>query len=289
MSRRRWRHCGSDPHLSAPALDLGRDLARPAHVNGWNREVEVLVPELQAGRAKGGVGWPDGGQAVEADLDAISPVAPADRGPDRDIGDVAPAEAQRLCLECVRTDHEAWAHCSVRGPSTPHDLDCRIGDDDHEHQAKPAGDQDEAGGDRSQRQGDAKHCEREPAVAQTPLEGLEDEIGGGLHARMLRGVGHNQAPMTDDPDRNFRAAVALSRLVDPMPTLRALARNTSLDVDDVVHHALVRYASDGAEALLSIEPWSLRELIAARHAGDWEKVGSIIDWLEAGLRSDHWR
>jgi hypothetical protein len=95
--------------------------------------------------------------------------------------------------------------------------------------------------------------------------------------------------MTDDPDRNFREAVALSRLVDPMPALQALARNTRLDVDDVVHHALVRYASDGAEALLSIVPWSLRELIAARRAGDWEKVGSIIDWLEAGLSSDHWR
>ena len=95
--------------------------------------------------------------------------------------------------------------------------------------------------------------------------------------------------MAEDPDRNFRDAVSLSRLVDPMPTLEALAGHTGLSVEDVVHHALVRYASDGAEALLSFEPRSLRELIAARRAGDWERVGSIIDWLEAGLDSPHWR
>ena len=95
--------------------------------------------------------------------------------------------------------------------------------------------------------------------------------------------------MSEDPDRNFQEAVALSRLVDPMPTLEALARNTRLEVADVVHHALVRYAADGAEALLSLEPRSLRELIAARRAGDWTKVAAIIDWLEAGLDSEHWR
>jgi len=92
-----------------------------------------------------------------------------------------------------------------------------------------------------------------------------------------------------DGDQNFRDAVALSRLADPMPTLEALARNTGAALDDVVHHALVRYASDGAEALLALEPRSLRELIAARRAGDWDKVAAIVDWLEAGLESDRWR
>ena len=90
-------------------------------------------------------------------------------------------------------------------------------------------------------------------------------------------------------DQNFRDAVALSRLADPMPTLEALARNTGTQLGDVVHHALVRYASDGAEALLALEPRSLRELIAARRAEDWTKVAAIIDWLEAGLESEHWR
>jgi diphthine-ammonia ligase len=88
---------------------------------------------------------------------------------------------------------------------------------------------------------------------------------------------------TPDVNQNFRHDVALSRLVDPEPTLRNLSRNTGTSYEDVVHHALVRYASSGAEVLLAVEPWALRQLIEARRAGDWEKVGSLIDWLEAGL------
>ena len=70
--------------------------------------------------------------------------------------------------------------------------------------------------------------------------------------------------------------------------LENLARNTGLAYDDIVHHALVRYASSGAEALLAWEPHALRELIAARKAEDWAKVGAIIDWLEAGPDSSEW-
>lgn len=87
----------------------------------------------------------------------------------------------------------------------------------------------------------------------------------------------------DDGNQNFRDDVALSLRVDPRPTLENLARGTGLAYEDVVHHALVRYASSGAEALLAIEPWALRQLIDARRAGDWAKAGAIIDWLEAGL------
>ena len=86
-----------------------------------------------------------------------------------------------------------------------------------------------------------------------------------------------------DTNQTFRDSAALSRLVDPRPTLENLARNTGLTYEDVVHHALVRYASSGAEALLAWEPHALRELIAARKVEDWKKVAGIIDWLEAGL------
>ncbi len=91
-----------------------------------------------------------------------------------------------------------------------------------------------------------------------------------------------------DSNQNFRDSVALSLLADPRPTLVNLARNTGVSYEDVVHHALVRYASSGAEALLAWDPHALRELIAARKAEDWRKVGSIIDWLEAGLESTEW-
>lgn len=92
-----------------------------------------------------------------------------------------------------------------------------------------------------------------------------------------------------DSNQNFRDAVALSRLVDPRPTLENVARNTGLTYEEVAHHALVRYASSGAEALLAVEPQALRELIAARKAEDWAKVAAMIDWLEAGLDSPNWR
>jgi hypothetical protein len=83
--------------------------------------------------------------------------------------------------------------------------------------------------------------------------------------------------------REFKRTVDSSRLVDPMPTFRALSANTGIPVDELVHHALVRWASAGAEALMAIEPQAVRELIDARHREDWAKVGGIVDWLEAGL------
>ena len=94
---------------------------------------------------------------------------------------------------------------------------------------------------------------------------------------------------SSDPNSGFRESVALSRLVDPRPTLENLARSTGLTYEEVAHHALARYASSGAEALLALEPQALRQLIEARKAEDWAKVGAIIDWLEAGLDSQAWR
>ena len=88
---------------------------------------------------------------------------------------------------------------------------------------------------------------------------------------------------TLDGDANFRSAVRDSGRVDPLPTLTALAASTGLGVEEVVHHALVRYVSAGSEALLSLEPQALRDLIEARRREDWRAVAGIIDWLEAGL------
>lgn len=87
----------------------------------------------------------------------------------------------------------------------------------------------------------------------------------------------------DDADKNFRDDVARALRINPRPTLENLASSTGLTYDEVAHYALVRYASSGAEALLAIESIALRQLIEARKAGDWARVGAIIDWLEAGL------
>jgi hypothetical protein len=64
--------------------------------------------------------------------------------------------------------------------------------------------------------------------------------------------------------REFARQTEVSRSVDAMPTFRALSRETGVSVDALVHHALVRWASAGAEALMALEPQVLRELIAAR-------------------------
>lgn len=82
--------------------------------------------------------------------------------------------------------------------------------------------------------------------------------------------------------REFARQVEASALADPMPTFRALSRSTGVPVEALVHHALVRWASAGAEALMSIEPQVLTDLIAAREREDWAKVAGIIDWLAAG-------
>ena len=83
--------------------------------------------------------------------------------------------------------------------------------------------------------------------------------------------------------REFARQVELSRAVDPLPAFRGLSEATGVAVEDLVHHALVRWASAGAEALLAIEPPVVRELIEARRREDWETVAGILDWLEAGL------
>ena len=82
--------------------------------------------------------------------------------------------------------------------------------------------------------------------------------------------------------REFARRAEDARLVDPMPAFEALSSATGVPVADITHLALVRWASAGAEALLSVEPQVLDELIDARHREDWPAVAGIIDWLKAG-------
>jgi hypothetical protein len=67
-----------------------------------------------------------------------------------------------------------------------------------------------------------------------------------------------------------------------MATFAALAETTGIPVDDLVHYALVRWASAGSEALMAAEPQALLDLKAARDAEDWDRVAGIVDWLAAG-------
>ncbi|MSO43970.1 MAG: hypothetical protein EXQ74_01460 [Thermoleophilia bacterium] len=91
---------------------------------------------------------------------------------------------------------------------------------------------------------------------------------------------------TFDPDGRFRAALAASSLLDPMPGLTALATSLGVDVDGVVHHALVRWSSAGSEALLAGAPEMLLALRDAAATGDLERVRGITDALLASWAPD---
>ena len=88
-------------------------------------------------------------------------------------------------------------------------------------------------------------------------------------------------PETFDPAGRFRAEVRESGLIDPMPGLGALAASLDVPVADVVHHALVRWSSAGAEALLAAPPQMLVALRDAADAGDLGQVRGIINALLA--------
>lgn len=92
-------------------------------------------------------------------------------------------------------------------------------------------------------------------------------------------------PDSFDPGGAFRAEVRDSQLLDPMPGLSALAKSLGVPVEQVVHHALVRWSAAGSEALLASPPDLLVALRDAADAGDAARVRDIVDALLAGWDS----
>jgi hypothetical protein len=82
--------------------------------------------------------------------------------------------------------------------------------------------------------------------------------------------------------REFARRTAAARVVDPLPTFEKLSAETGVPVDELVHYALVRWASAGSEALMAIAPQVFDDLVAARQREDWAAVAGIVDWLDAG-------
>jgi hypothetical protein len=76
--------------------------------------------------------------------------------------------------------------------------------------------------------------------------------------------------------------VQASQLQDPMPTFTVISEATGVPVEDLVHHALVRWTSAGSEMLMSVDPLTLHDLVTARRREDWRAVAGIIDWLASG-------
>jgi len=104
-----------------------------------------------------------------------------------------------------------------------------------------------------------------------------------LHVPGRHGTVPAVDPETFDPGGRFRERIAASLAQDPMPTLEALAANLGVDVDDVVHYALHRWAAAGSEALLSGPPELLDDLRRAAADGDLERVRGIVSALLAAF------
>jgi hypothetical protein len=89
--------------------------------------------------------------------------------------------------------------------------------------------------------------------------------------------------MTVPPEHaEFARRVADAGVQDWRATFESLAAATGVGVDDLVHFALVRWASAGAEALLAVDPQVLDDLLAARAREDWPAVAGLLDWLASG-------
>jgi len=98
----------------------------------------------------------------------------------------------------------------------------------------------------------------------------------------------------DDPDANFKADVALYTLLDPLTTLEALSTSTGIPVGALVRYVLARWASAGAESLLSAGPSIIERMWVtfsdaeasgttdARLAA-YEVVRQMVAWLRAPL------
>ena len=89
-----------------------------------------------------------------------------------------------------------------------------------------------------------------------------------------------QGPWSDDdPDANFKADVALYSHVDPLTTIRALARALDVPVGALCHYVLAKWATQGSGGLLELGPTMTRRL--GQICDDAELAGTDAARLEA--------
>lgn len=97
----------------------------------------------------------------------------------------------------------------------------------------------------------------------------------------------------DDPHANFKADVAAYTAADPLPTLENLSKATGVPVPCLVRYVLVKYATSGADALLTMSPIVVQQM--AEHVAKAEAAATdqarlaaydalrqMIGWLQLG-------
>ncbi len=94
----------------------------------------------------------------------------------------------------------------------------------------------------------------------------------------------------DDIHANFKSEVSLYTTHDPLPTLRNLGADTDIPLGALVRYVLVKYATSGSDALLTMTPIVFRQMqdhVAAAEAADtdaarleaYAKLKQMIAWL----------
>lgn len=97
----------------------------------------------------------------------------------------------------------------------------------------------------------------------------------------------------DDPHANFKEEVSLYSVVDPLPTLENLSKDTGIPVSSLIRYILVKYTASGSEAILAMTPYALRQMqehIVKAEAENtpearlaaYEALRQMISWLSIG-------
>ncbi len=101
----------------------------------------------------------------------------------------------------------------------------------------------------------------------------------------------------DDPDANFKREVAEYTRNDPLPMLEQFSENMGIPVGALVRYVLVRWTSEGSEALLQMGPRMVRRLNevcgkaedegtdAARLAA-YDQLRQMLAWVAIPLADD---
>ena len=85
---------------------------------------------------------------------------------------------------------------------------------------------------------------------------------GGAVSRTVDLAPWDGAWTDDDPDANFKHDVALYSRLDPLATLENLSVAVDVPVGSLCRYVLAKWASAGAEALLTLGPTALRRMQA---------------------------
>ncbi|MEE8602262.1 DUF6027 family protein [Euzebya tangerina] len=103
----------------------------------------------------------------------------------------------------------------------------------------------------------------------------------------------------DDPHANFKEEVALHTTQDPTPMFVNLSRLTGIPVGALMRYALVKYGSEGTEALLHAGPRLIRRMAAITAEAEqrnttagrleaYEQLRQIVSWLQVPLDDPGW-